>query len=211
MNLIKMFNFVNKYYVGLLVIIVFIIVFICTNEYIKSLHNKIDVLTSNNYALTTSVNEITTKYDNVVVTTQALIVGKKELAETNDSLYKRLKELNIRFRDTDAAAKLYAKEIKKLKLAIRDSLVYVNIKDTIRVDTLKCFDYADKYTKVDGCIQSDSVSINYSAEVPIDIIIENVYKHKFLWFKWKPISKKVYVTSDNKAIKFTNIKLYIPK
>lgn len=206
-----MFKISNKYYVGLLVVIAGIIVTISTNEYIKSLHNKIEVLTSNNYALTTSVNEITTKYNNAVITTQALILSKDELAATNDSLYNRLKELNIKYKNTDAVAKLYAKEIKKLKLSVRDSLIYIVDKDTVAIDTLKCFEYVDKYTKVDGCLQSDSITLNYSAEVPIDIIIENVYKHKFLWFRWKPVSKKIYVTSDNKSVKFTNIKLYIPR
>lgn len=206
-----MFNFVNKYYAYLLVAIGVIIITICTHEYIKSLHDKINVLNNNNYTLTTSVQEITTKYDNIVVSSQALIVDKRELAELNDSLNHRLKELNIKFKNTDAVASIYAKEIKKLKAAVRDSLIYVHSTDTFKVDTLKCFNYIDAYTKVNGCFINDSVDITYQSEVPIDIIIENVYKHKFLWLRWGVISRKLYVTSSNKSVKFTNIKLYIPK
>ncbi len=173
-------------------------------------HETIDILESDRTALLNDVKVITAENNDLLYTVQGLHVSNKELKEYNNDLARRLKEYDIEFKKTEGVITAQQKLIVTLneKLKDRTQVRYEN--DTIILDTLKCFDFKDDYNTITGCIKEDTISATFSSEVPLDIVLENVYKYKFLWWRWKIINRKVTATSPNKSVHFTDIKLYIP-
>jgi hypothetical protein len=178
---------------------------------INSLNSRVQILSTNNSTLLGQVVESRDKSDNLVSTVQALIVDKNELKSINGELSKRLKDLSVKYSDVSSVAEVLVRENVTLKAILKDSIRVKVINDTIVVDTLKCFSKVDKYNSIFGCIDGDSIDINMQSNVPLTIVMENVYKHKFLWMKWGVINKRLKVTTDNPNVSFPEVRLYIPK
>ena len=178
---------------------------------INKLNSKIDTLSINNATLIKGQESMFAKNGELLTQVQGLLVSKKELSDLNYELSKKLKALGINYNDVSSTAQLLIKENKSLKLALKDSVRIRIVNDTVYKDSMKCFNYYSKYDSIQGCIVKDSVELVKKTQVPITIILENVYKHKFLWWKWGVLTQKLNVISDNKDVYFTNVKLYIPK
>lgn len=193
------------------VILVGVIISYSNYETIKRLNKEKSILEMN---YNTVLNENTIfigKNGELITKVDGLIVDKKELSKINEDLSRKLKSAGVKYNDVAGVADVLAKENSKLKLLLKDSVRVTIKKDTIKIDTLKCFDYKSEYDSISGCIENDTVYIDKSIKVPLTIVMENVYKHKFLWWKWGVINKKLVVTSDNPGITFPEIHLYIPK
>ena len=200
-------------------IIAAIVVVVLINGAALILRNKInqlqtenEILRANNSSLSSGQSELLTKNGLLYSEVQGLIVDKNELKKINVDIYNKLKELDVNYKNTAGVIQVLASENKKLKMALVDSMrVYIK-GDTTYIDTLKCFSKIDKYSKISGCIiNGDSVDIEYKSEVPLTIVLEKMYKHKFLWFKWGVLNEKLIVTSENKSVTFPTIKLYRPE
>jgi len=178
---------------------------------IADLKKELAIANMNTSTLLQEKNEVVGKNGELIIGIQALILDKTELELGNAELSKKLKDMGINYNKVSSAAQVLATENTRLKLALKDSVRVKVVKDTLRIDTLRCFSKADKYNLVSGCIDGDSIDLNIQTKVPLTIVMTNVYKHKFLWWRWGVINKKLEVSSDNKNVTFPNVKLYIPK
>ena len=188
-----------------------IISFYIMSVSIDKLKDSNDVLSSNNKSLTTGVKTLTVKNGDLMTQVGGLIVDKDELKSENEQLLKNLKDIGIKYKDISSVASVLAKENRSLRLRLKDSIIITTVDNVQYVDTVKCFSKKEKYFEITGCINSDSVDINYSSIVPLDIVMSKTYKHKFLWWRWGVINNKLTVTSENKSVSFPTVKLYIPK
>ena len=178
---------------------------------IENLKAENDILSTNNTTLRNGVKTLSVKNGDLMTQVGGLIVDKDELKSENEQLLKNLKDIGIKYKDISSVATVLAKENRRLRLQLYDSIV-INTVDSIQyIDTVKCFSKKEKYFEITGCINSDSVDINYSSIVPLDVVISKTYKHKFLWWRWGVVNNKLTVTSENKSVSFPTVKLYIPK
>lgn len=74
-------------------------------------------------------------------------------------------------------------------------------------DSLKCFEYKDKYNYVSGCsYKNQAPKVHIEIKDSITIVPEIVYKHKFLWWQWKPKGVKIAIQSENPCTEFSYLK-----
>jgi len=165
----------------------------------------------NNNTLISGNNELEAKNGQLMTSVEGYIADKRELSIVNRKLYDELKELGLKYNSMSSIAQATATENKNLKLKLQYTPIHVIKKDTSYIDTLKCFKYENKYDTISGCISNDSISIVKKSTIPVTIVMQNEYKYRFLWFKWKVINQKLIITSDNQDVRFTNVKLYIQK
>lgn len=178
---------------------------------IENLKADNDILSTNNTTLRNGVKTLSVKNGDLMTQVGGLIVDKDELKSENEQLLKNLKDIGIKYKDISSVASVLAKENRSLRLRLNDSIIITTVDNVQYVDTVKCFSKKEKYFEITGCINSDSVDINYSSIVPLDVVISKTYKHKFLWWRWKVINQKLTVTSENKSVSFPTVKLYITK
>lgn len=201
---------VNKYFIQIGVVILIVISYIYIISQLEYANKKIYTLESDKIGLREGIKVLYNENNQLTYQVKGLHVTQKELKEYNSDLEKKIKDNNIKVKNLDAIIVTQQNLIVTLKSKLKDSVRVKIVNDTVVVDTIKCFDYTDKYNTITGCIEDDSVSATFSAITPLTILVENEYKHKFLWWQWKVINRKVTVTSDNPSVKITDLQLYIP-
>lgn len=72
-------------------------------------------------------------------------------------------------------------------------------------DSLKCFDWKDEFTSINGCVKDSTISVNYSNVERLSAVINTRYKHNFLFFHWGLKINDLYVKSMNKNTKISKI------
>lgn len=201
----------NKFMIFIVISIAAILYTVYNITTISNLKNDNKILSANNKSLVTGNEYLEMKNGQLATTVDGLIIDKSELKKINLEFYNKLKDLGVKYDKTSSVAQALATENKKLTLALKNTQVIIKNGDTVYLDTLKCFTYNNKYDSISGCITNDSISITKKTSVPVSIIMDNVYKHKFLWWSWGIVNRKLLLTSDNPDVKFTDVKLYIPK
>ena len=171
---------------------------------------RVDRLNADKASLLSGMTTLENSNNELLYQAKGLLLDKEQLNLVNDSLLRQLKSFKIKYEDATSVITAQQKVIIGLRTKLKDSIIVVKTDSSYRVDTIKCFNYADKYNKVEGCIEKDEVAMNIQIQAPLVIVVENEYKHKFLWWKWKVINQKVNVMSPNKSLLFTEVKLYIP-
>ena len=84
-------------------------------------------------------------------------------------------------------------------VALKDSVI---IRDTIYVDTVKCFNWKDKWNEINGVIVGDSVKCEYHGTDTLNIVATKVPK-KFLFFRWGCKYIQVDAVNSNPSTKIT--------
>lgn len=107
-----------------------------------------------------------------------LTVAELKKYRTADA--KLIKELNIRPRDVEY--------ITKTEIKARDSLVY-------KIDSVGCFHYLNKWLRVDACIGDSSMVIE--SRDSIAQVVYPIFKHRFLWWRWKVTGFRQEVVNFN--------------
>lgn len=117
-----------------------------------------------------------------------LTVDELKKYRTEDA--KLIKELKLRPKDVEYIA--------NTTIETKDSLIY-------KIDTVGCFHYLDKWLRVDACI-NDSLMLIESRD-SITQIVHAIYKHKFLWWRWKVVGFRQEVMNCNprSKIKYSEI------
>ena len=177
------------------------------------MYNAYDIISdlkSDKVTLLTGLTEQANKNNELVYIVNGLHVNEKELKKYNADLQNKLKDNDIKFKNLNSIVSTQQNIILSLKTALKDSTRITIINDTIYSDTIKCFNYSDSYNNITGCIDEDSIFTTLKAAIPLDIFIENIYKYKFLWWRWKVINYKVKVTTPNPSATITDLNLYIP-
>lgn len=201
---------INKYFIQIGVVILVVISYIYIISQLEYANKKIYTLESDKIGLREGMKVLYNENNQLTYQVKGLHITQKELKKYNSDLEKKIKDNNIKFKNLDAVIETQQNLIVTLRSKLKDSVRVKIVNDTVVIDTIKCFDYTDNYNTITGCIEDDSVSATFSAITPLTILVENVYKHKFLWWQWKVINRNVTVTSDNPSVKITDLQLYIP-
>lgn len=200
----------NKTIIKIAVVIITAVLLYIMGSQLNKAYNTIDKLRSDRISLIKDTEVLKTDKGNLLNIVHGLNVDKKELKQLNDSILNQLKDYKVKLKDVSEIVTIQQTTIIKLNQKLKDSTIVKIEKDTMYLDTIKCFDYKDDYNTLTGCIEDDTINATFSSSVPLNIVMENIYKHKFLWFRWGVINKKLIVTTPNKAVTFPDIKLYIP-
>lgn len=115
-----------------------------------------------------------------VASVSALNLTVDELKKYRVDDAKLIKELKLRPKDVEYIA--------NTEVITRDSLVY-------KIDSVGCFHYLDKWLRVDACIGDSSMVIE--SRDSIAQVVHAIYKHRFLWWRWKVIGFRQEVVNFN--------------
>lgn len=89
----------------------------------------------------------------------------------------------------------------EIQTVVKDSIIYT----PISVDTLRCFNYADEWAQISGCIgRNDTLVGNVEVRDSLTIIAHNIPK-RFLFFKWgsKRIELDIINHNPHSEIEYT--------
>ena len=115
-----------------------------------------------------------------VASVSALNLTVDELKKYRVDDAKLIKDLKLRPKDVEYIA--------NTEVITRDSLVY-------KIDSVGCFHYLNKWLRVDACIGDSSMVIE--SRDSIVQVVHAIYKHKFLWWRWKVIGFRQEVVNFN--------------
>lgn len=115
-----------------------------------------------------------------VASVDALNYTVDELKKYRANDAKLIKELKLRPKDVEY--------ITKIEIITKDSLIY-------KIDSTGCFHYNDQWLKVDACIRDSSMAIE--SRDSIAQVVHVIYKHRFLWWRWKVVGFRQEVVNFN--------------
>lgn len=115
-----------------------------------------------------------------VASVSALNLTVDELKKYRADDAKLIKELKLRSKDVEY--------ITNTEIKTKDSLIY-------KIDSVRCFHYKDEWLKVDACI-GDSLMVIESRDSIVQVV-HAIYKHRFLWWRWKVIGFRQEVVNFN--------------
>lgn len=162
----------------ILVALLIVIAFLFRQNY--SLRAERDRQAGNVETLMGEIKRYKVKDSLNVASVSALNFTVAELKKYRAEDVKLIKELKLRPKDVEY--------IVKTKIITRDSLVY-------KIDSVGCFHYKDEWLKVDACIGDSSMVIE--SRDSIAQVVHAIYKHRFLWWRWKVIGFRQTVVNFN--------------
>lgn len=176
--------------------------------------SKIQKLKEENNRLLSNQEILLTQKQTIMAESQAYKVSDSLNAAKVSELQFTLKEYKkYRAQDLQFIEQLKVKK-SDLQKVIDSQTETINslsakLNDSIRIDTLKCFDYKSKWTDVSGCIdlRRDSINLQIRNRESLKIVETVVYK-RFLGFLWKTNKVKdrqVDVVSENPHTTITNL------
>lgn len=146
----------------------------------RSLQAERDRQSGNVETLMGAVKRYKVKDSLNVASVSALNFTVDELKKYRADDAKLIKELKLRPKDVEY--------ITHTEIKTKDSLIY-------KVDSVGCFHYRDKWLKVDACVGDSSMVIE--SRDSIVQVVHAIYKHRFLWWRWKVIGFRQEVMNFN--------------
>lgn len=146
---------------------------------IRRLSNDIVVLTDSvhSYRVLDSLNAVQTK---------ALRLTATEWREAYESEAALVKKLQSDKRNLQATINMQLQTIADIKAELTPVVVY-EISGIVH-DTIKCFDYSDKWLDISGCIENDTVSLHTVCRDEL-LAVESLQRKRFLGI---PLSVKLF-------------------
>ena len=148
----------------------------------------------NSQALMQSVELFRTQADEAAASVQVLRLrcGEYEELRTKDAA--KIRELGIKIRRLESAAKSVTQTVVEVKVPIVDTVV---VRDTLhQVDTVRLFRWQDSWVTIDGTIFRDSVACSLKS---VDTLRQTVHRvpRRFLFFKFGTKALRQSVVSSN--------------
>ena len=136
-----------------------------------------------------------TAYGQSVAEGYALKYTLEEFKNYEERLTKEISDLNLKLKNVKSTITVVTKTELKTRV------------ETIYIDSVKCFNFEDKWNKVSVCFtERDSVDLNLVVRDSLDIIPSIVPKHRFLWWTWGVKAVKINVISQNPYSEFEYLK-----
>lgn len=160
---------------------------------------EIERLSANTYVLTDSLHSYRVLDSLNAVQTKALRLEADEYRELYADECELVGKLRADKVGLMATIAMQSKTIGSLQAALRP--VYVT--DTVNVihDTVYCFDYSDRWVDLSGCVNGDTLNLDFTSRDEL-LIVESAHRKRFLgiplpisWFGCK--SRTVDVVSKN--------------
>ena len=186
---------IKKYIVRIIVALVIIALILFLASLLRHYKSECDRLRNNVDALTTECETYKTECCKSAVSVKTLTLTVDELKETERTLTKKVRDLNIRLRRVKNISETTTES--SVTLNGKTELVAVNI-----TDTLRCSDYEDPYVSLQYCYDSECT---YTADVTFrDTVTAVVHRvpRKFLFFRFgtKEIRQEVTCASPYTTI-----------
>lgn len=182
-------------------------IYIALAIFLLAIFSTIGILVKQNNKLRTE-NKIKTQ--NIEVLNDSI-----KYFNTTDSLHAaKVGELNYTLDEFKQFRANDEQTINSLKLKLKNVKSITNIQTItttqfetklIYKDSLKCFDWKDEFTSINGCVKDSTIAVNYSNVEKLSIVVNTKYKHNFLFFHWGLKINDLYVKSMNKNTKIGQI------
>jgi len=180
------------------IILISIITIVLMWSKISSLKMDNTRLTTNQTTLNTEVKKWKTKDSLSVVQAPALTYTQSEVIKYDPALVRTVKELGVQLKNVQSILDTRTITQIKIKTTVRDSISLV--------DTLKCFNYSDPFTKLTGCFNLDTVNIDLKTFDSLTTVVSRVPAHKFLWWTWGVKGINLNIISKNPNTSFDYLK-----
>lgn len=149
---------------------------------------------SNSEALMERVELFRTRADEAAASVQVLRLKCGEYEELRAADAEKIRDLGLKIRRLESAAKSVSQTVVEVKVPIRDTVV---VRDTLHhTDTLRLFRWKDSWVTIDGTIFRDSVACKFSS---VDTLRQTVYRipRRFLFFKFGTKALRQQIVSSN--------------
>lgn len=182
----------KKYIFGITIILTILILTTIQFTQLKNAKFEKTVLTQNIAVLNKNFFSYKTAFGHATAKVEALTYSKEEMTVYESNLLLEIGELQIKPKNVISAAEIGISS----GLTIKTIIQYV--------DSTKCFNYSDKYNKINGCFRGDSIGINIISFDSLTTVVSKIPKHKFLWWTWgiKAIQLDIMSQNPNTTINY---------
>lgn len=179
----------KKYiYIGIVVLIIGLITTLSiTLSSLKTAKQEVKRHEQNERVLQSDLKVIRGKNGALAVQVESQIQTLSEFKKYNAELEKKLKNLNIRPRDTQSATTIETSSNLVINVPLRDSAILPEVKARV-------FTYSDSWNSVFGVVYKDSVTANIQSRDSL-YIFHHLQKYKFLFIRWGV--KAEWYTAEN--------------
>lgn len=133
-------------------------------------------LSANQEVLLSDIERYRTEKGESAVTIQQLTLKRNEFERQCKGLSAQVEDMGYKIKRLQRLITYGATTKVEIQTIVKDSIVYA--------DTMRCFGYADEWTKVSGCIgKNDTLMGHVEVKDSLTIIAHNIPK-RFLFFKW---------------------------
>ena len=170
--------------------------FIISVKTCRSNKEEANRLSQNQNTLMTEIDRYIFRDSLRVASINQLILDQSEFKRYKSESAELIKELEIKLKRVESTSKTVVKTEYNIQTIIKDSIVYK--------DTLKCFDYNNKYIDVTGCFSKDTVNLDIASR---DTIVQVVHRipRRFLFFNYgtKGIKQEILSLNPYTTIVYT--------
>lgn len=157
-------------------------------------------LAGNQSALMADVQLYKTKAGENAAKVQQLLLTKSEFESQCATLKNEVEALGIKTKRLESVISTSSKTEAQITAPVRDSIVYRDREQP--PDTIRCFEFADNYLKVNGCIERDTFNGRIEN---VDTLIHAAHRvpKKFLFFRFGCKAVELEVVSKNPHSRIT--------
>lgn len=129
----------------------------------------------------------------MAVDVRALRLSVAEYEEYRQRDAERIKNLGIRIKDLEAAARHRLEVEARITSPVKDSVI---VRDTVFIP-VQTVEMVNPHIEFRGVIEQDTLKADIRLPVTLNQAVYIEYKHKFLWWRWKVKAIHQIITSDN--------------
>lgn len=163
---------------------------------------EITRLSNNNEALTSEMKLYKTRHQESAASVAALQLELEEYREKHSRDVKRIRELGVRLRRVESAAKVATESCVELSAPLRDT-VFVErglperlLPDMLLSDTASVFRWSDNWVRIEGAIRNGRAECRVESVDTLYQIIHRVPR-RFLFFRYGTKAIRQEITSSN--------------
>lgn len=153
----------------------------------------------NQIALTEDIETYKTESGKNAVKITELTLSRNEFEKVCKDQVKTIEDLNLKVKRLEHMTTTSTRTDIGVTAVLKDSVI---IRDTIYIDTVKCFKWNDTWNEINGIIFGDTVKCEYHGTDTLNIVATRVPK-KFLFFRWGCKYVQVDAVNSNPSTKIT--------
>jgi len=155
---------------------------------------------SNERQLLVEKEALTTQAGKHVLEVQRLMLEKGDLERSQQTMLGQIEELKIRNRRIESLLQTATDTKQTVKTVIRDSLVYVPVRDTSM--HVQVFDWCDAWTSIHGQIAGRDVELQYGSRDTLTFVAHRIPR-RFLFIMYGTKAIRMDAVSANPNTRLT--------
>lgn len=188
------------FYIGIVVLIIGLITTLSiTLSSLKIANQEVRRHEKNERVLQSDMGVIRGKNGVLAVQVESQTQTLSEFKKYNAELEKKLKNLNIRPKDTQSATTIETSSNLIINVPLRDSTILPEVKARV-------FTYKDSWNSVFGVVYKDSVVANIQSRDSL-YIFHHLQKYKFLFIRWGVKAEWYTAQNTNPSNKIIGLKV----